>query len=246
MENIMSELYLFNDGATNTGFTPTLFSKTLSAITYNPAIVKRSDIILTDVFAKNSVTFTFSKANSYAKLLVQSFAERVIQVTIFKDDVAYWKGEVVSAESSPASISIVCNALGNNIRRKSNGARLSLHCWKQIYDSNCGLNKASFVVNYTSITASSRVITVTGLVEATGYFDNGFAEMGGQSRRILTQVGTTVTLAEAFTGTLTGTISLYPVCNLTEASCTSFSNLNNYGGFARIPTKNPMGNSGLL
>jgi hypothetical protein len=246
MENTMSELYLFNDGTTNFAFTPTLFSKTLSAITYIPAVVTRSDIVLSDLFAKNSVTFTFSKTNTYAKSLVQTFAERVIQVTVFKDNVAYWKGEVVSAESSPASISVVCNALVNNIRRKSDGQKLALHCWKRMYDTNCGLNKASFVSNYTSITASSRVVTVTGLTEATGFFDNGFAEMSGQSRRILTQVGTTVTLAEAFTGTLTGTISLYPVCNLTEASCTSFSNLNNYGGFARIPTKNPMGNSGLL
>jgi len=242
----MSELYLFNDGTTNFAFTPTLFSKTLNAITYSPAIVKRSKLVLTDNLAKAKVIFTFSKTNSYARSLIQNYSERINTIVIYKDEAQYWHGQVLSVKSSITSIEIACVPLENVLKRKTKGQQLSLHCWKRMYDTNCGLLKADFVVTYTGQTIVSRIFTVGTLTEADNFFSNGFAEMNGQSRRIITQIGTTITLAEAFQGIQIGTLSLYPVCNLTETSCNSFGNLLNHGGFARIPTKNPTGKTGLL
>ena len=43
------------------------------------------------------------------------------------------------------------------------------------------------------------------------------------------------------------TVTLYPGCTKSRAVCKNkFDNLNNYGGFPWIPTKNPFGGSSIV
>ncbi len=242
----MSELYLFTDGATNYAFTPTLLSKTLNSITYIPTIIKRDEIILTNNFAKSNVKFHFNKGNTFALLMVNTFAERIITIKIYKDNLIYWQGAVENVSIEPTEIAIDCTSLYNNIRRRSGGPTLAMPCWKTIYDQNCTVLEADFDSVYSGVTANRNTITISSLTETSGFFNNGIAKMGGQIRRIVLHTGTTITLAEAFTGVLTGSITLLPGCNLTQANCTLFNNLNNFGGFAYIAPKDPFGSTGLL
>ncbi len=85
-----------------------------------------------------------------------------------------------------------------------------------------------------------------GITQPSGFFSSGIAEINGESRGIVKQEGTTLTLSNAFAGNPSGTIVLYPGCRLTEAACTAFSNLDNFGGFSRVPVKNPFESAGLL
>jgi hypothetical protein len=52
----------------------------------------------------------------------------------------------------------------------------------------------------------------------------------------------------AFDGIAVGqAVTLYPGCDHTTTTCDGkFSNLNNYGGFPHIPTKNPFGGSPIF
>lgn len=240
------ELYLFNINGVNKGFTPTLFNKTLGAVTYYPAIIKCSEIRLTDNFAKSPVTFTFDALNSFAKSILLELPETPILVTIFKAGVTYWTGAVLSVtKPNLATIAVTCDNIYALTAGSGKRYRMNLHCNHQIYDSMCKVVDSDFVVNGTT-TATSTVLTVSGLTKPTGYFNNGKALMQGQVRRIIDSNGTTIRLSSPFTGNLSGLIALYPGCNGTRTNCIAFNNLNNGLFFGYQSSKNPYGNTGLL
>jgi len=242
----MSELYLFEDNGVNYGFTPTIFGKTLNGVNYIPTVVKRTGIHLTDNFSKIPITLQFDRSNQYIKSLTVSIPERPIAVTIFKDGLTYWKGKVLSASVTGGKISIKCDSIITSLERNGLHNKFTLTCRHVLYSADCGVVKSSWESLYT-VTASSAVITIPTITEADGYFNNGIAEMEGQVRNILKHgSGGVLTLSLPFTGTLAGTIKLYPGCRLTEANCIAYNNLDNFGGFARTPVKNPFNSTGLL
>ena len=57
-----------------------------------------------------------------------------------------------------------------------------------------------------------------------------------------------LTLSRAVPGLLTGAaITLYPGCDHTRATCAAkFANLDNFGGFPWIPTRNPFDGGSLF
>lgn len=242
----MSELYLFTDGIINHAFTPTLTSKTLNSIIYEPTIITRSGIEITENFEKSPVVFKFLRAHTFANMVLTTFPEAPIVVTIFRNNLPYWKGRVLAAKKGQIFIEVACDSLFASSRKSGIRYRATLLCNHLLYGAQCGVVKTSFQT-VASTTANSTILTIPSLVQADGFFNNGFAEMSGQIRRILTHVGTTITLASAFTSTLTGTIKLAPGCRLTEENCiTPFNNLNNFGGFARMAPKNPFESVGIL
>jgi hypothetical protein len=242
----MSELYLFNNNGVNLGFTPTVFSKTLSGITYSPAIISRSNLNITENFAKSFMTFKFERTHSFANTLVSEIPEIPIIVTIFRNNLTYWKGQVLSAKKNFTSIEVACDSTFVATSKSGLRYRANLTCNHILYGGNCGVIKSNFATTGTA-TATSTIINVSGISNPDGFFENGIAEMAGQSRRILTQIGTVITLSSPFTGVLSGIIQLFPGCKLTEANCiTPFNNLVNLGAFTRIPSKNPFSNTGLL
>ena len=241
----MAELYLFSESGQNNGFSPTVDDKVRDNIDYKSSNVIRSSIKVIENFEKSTVIFTFARTELYALALVKFLPEVPIAVTIFKDDNPFWKGRVVSVDATEKAVKITCDAVYSIVARSGRQARMNLLCRHTIYSDNCGVIQSAWVSSYTT-TASSSTLTITGLTEADNYFNGGIAEMEGQKRHIILQTGTTVKLARSFTGTLTGTINLYPGCALTEAACTGFSNLPSHGGFSRIAIKDPFSNTGLL
>lgn len=242
----MSEVYQFLDNGEYHCFTPGLTAETVNAITYTPTVISRSAIMLTESFAKTSVQFFFERTHTYAKTLVTNLPEYPITITIFKDGNPYWKGSVIGTEIDSTKITIACDSKFTTLTKNSQQAKMMLTCRHSLYSSSCGVIKESFMSTFTVTNLNSNQFTVAGITQATGYFTNGLAEINGQVRSILKQVGTTITLVTPFSGTQSGNLKLYPGCKLTESACSGFNNLVNFGGFARMPTKNPFSSTGLL
>ena len=242
----MAELFLFRDGVSTFGFSPTILNKTLNGITYEAAPIKRTAINLTDNFAKIPVTIDFPISNTFALSLVRSTPEQPISLIIYDDGVIFWKGQVKNAVISSAVIKVSCASIITSTARKGLHNKYTLTCRHTLYSTNCGVDKEGFSESFTSVTASSKEITIANLSDPSGTYDRGIAEMAGQRRHIIKQVGSVITLPYPFTGNLTGTIKLSLGCDLTEANCISFSNLDNFGGSSRIPSKNPFKATGLL
>jgi hypothetical protein len=242
----MSELYLFEVDGVNKSFTPSLFTKTLAGIDYVPTIVTRSNINLTDNFAKSPVTFTFDRTHTFAKDLLANLPEVPIRVTIFKDDVAYWRGKVQEVKANVFSIDITCDSVYTHIVRSALANKITLNCRHSLYSNRCGVVRAVWNVPYTVTNVSTSEFSVSAMSETSGYFSGGVASIDGQTRYIVSQISNVIRLSYAFNGTVSGTMYFNRGCLLTEAACASFGNLDNFGGFSRIPGKNPYKGSGVL
>jgi len=242
------ELYNFNNNGLVYAITNSVLSKTLSSVTYTPTVVTRGSINLTDNFKKSPVTFTFPITNTWARTLLQELPEVPILVVIYKDNLVYWQGRVLEVKAQMLTIDVTCDSLYSKLAKQGLQQKATIVCRHTLYDPNtCKVNKASFVANYSVTGVDSAVISIPSISQASEYFNGGIAVLSGQTRYISLHSGTTITLGSPFSGILSGTISLYPGCNLTKAACIGFSNLANHGGFPYIPIKNnPFGSTGAL
>jgi hypothetical protein len=238
-------LYKFKWGDTYHNFTSTLFSKVFNGDTYYPTTIKDGELTLSDNIAKSSMVVTFSIFNTFAIDLLHETPETPVELIMYKNELPYWQGVVESVKRNFGAIVVQCTSI--DLVTRGNGAHyiLSLFCNHKLYSNQCAVNRELWRSEYT-VNATTNVLEISGLVEADHYFDNGMAVMGTQSRRIIKQVGIEVTLSSAFTGNPTGTIVLYPGCELTESACKRFNNIENGLMFARVPVKNPFGTTGLL
>jgi hypothetical protein len=244
----MTELYKFT-GSTTYGFTPHILSKSFESVTYAPTIVKRSAINIEDNFAKNNVSFSFLRTHFYAKELLIELPETPVLVNIYRTSDAtyapYWSGRVIGATLRGIHIEIHCDSIYSKLRRGGLSPKVGLLCRHALYSENCGVSQGLWGVSY-SVDISSTEVAVSGLAEPAGYYNNGIAVIAGQQRRIVTNTTTHIYLSAPFSRSLSGTVTLYPGCALTETACTGFNNLDNFGGFSRLPQKNPFSNTGLL
>lgn len=247
----MSELYLFDDGVTPVGLTPSFFPVDFGGVTYTPGLISRSKIDRTDNPVKSSVTFTIAKTHSFALKFIQTLSERPVKVKIYSDaktGKCLWTGWVFSPKASMFEITLECKAISIENSKTAKGQVFSLDCWKSIYTPKCGVLKEDFVYQRFGVNLTTNQISISGHPFSSTYFANGFIEFGAQTRRIVSQSGDTLFINERFSGdALTGAaIDIYPVCNLTQQSCIAFDNLEEFGGFNFIPSKNPFKNAGLL
>lgn len=243
----MTELYLFTEGSNQIGYTSALLPKSYGGLTYLPvAGIKRSDIQITENSLKNNVTLTFPKSVKFVRNLFLRQPEAEITLSICKDGSIFWQGIVSEVQYKEPNYIVNCDFAVNRLNRKTEGGKLAGQCWKTFGSSVCGVDKEDFKETFTGLNLSGASFTLSSLTAVDHTYSNGYCTIAGQTRRVLTQIGTAIVLAEPFNGTVTGTLSIYRICNLTEASCITFSNLANCGCFSYIPDKNPFNGGSLL
>lgn len=233
----MIELYEFDTGAEVFRFTSTV--KPLNTIRglFQPASVLRGELTISENPLKSRLTFSLAITNAFAvKCLKDEYPDTII-VRVFREDNLYWYGKVISASLKRLTIELICEpSLGVNTTGLG-GARFSPYCWKGLYSTACGVSRIANTFTYTSYTLSGRTITVsTATVD--GFFANGIAQIADEQRLIVSSTGSSIELSERFSNTVSGNLKLSRGCFLTRESCLSFSNLDNFGGFSYIPSKN--------
>lgn len=116
-------------------------------------------------------------------------------------------------------------------------------CRHALFDSGCGLAKASFAVSSSISGGASSTGFSTGLAQSAGFFNLGVVQltsgaMSGVRRTVKSYAGGAIVLLNPLpmvpaAGT---SFTIWPGCDKKKATCSSkFSNLANFGGLPYIP-----------
>lgn len=246
---IVTELYEFTVDGTAYRFCPKISNVIFNSNVFQSAIIARSAVQITDNFLKNTLQVKFSRTHNFARLLLHYTPEIPVGLIIYRNGTIYWQGQVIGANGSGLFIELDCVTNFSKTLRPAITPRIQISCRHQLYGEGCSLNKASFGLS-TSIltnisTTSFTVASVGG--QPNSYYLNGEVLWNNQRRNITKQVGTTLSITYPFTGTPAGAVIIYPGCSKSESVCrTKFNNVLNFGGFARLPTRNQHDQKGLL
>jgi uncharacterized phage protein (TIGR02218 family) len=244
------ELYLFVRGSESFRFCTFPDGITYLSNLYTHAAISRDKVKQnTDPF-KNDIKFTFPRTNLFALSFLQGNLEDITTVTIYRGHIAdndfktYWKGRVLGCETTENAVDILCESVYTSLRRIGVRARYEYTCRHALYSSQCGANKASFDAFGAIDTVINNGMSIT-ISEASsqvdGYYTAGFLEVNGIRRFITNHIGSQLDLLTSIDSTLIGqTATIYAGCDHLRTTCNSkFNNLDNFGGFPFIPSKNP-------
>lgn len=118
-------------------------------------------------------------------------------------------------------------------------------CSNTLFDSTCGLEKASYAAAATATSASdgTRRTFSTGLAQAAGYFDLGWAvgltgPNAGIGRTIKTYASGVINAIQPWPSAIAigNTFTVYPGCDKTQATCQAkFANTIRFRGHPYVP-----------
>lgn len=116
-------------------------------------------------------------------------------------------------------------------------------CLHTLYDAQCGLARASFVVAGTTLTGSTAATINAALAQAAGYFSRGYIEYtsginNGLRRTVKSHATNLLSLLNPFPKVpgVGDTFNVYPGCDKKQATCTAtFNNVAQFRGFPYVP-----------
>lgn len=251
------ELYQFIQGEQEWLFTDGVLPVTHLTKVYMPAPIKRNAIKQTDDSFKQALSIEMPRDNVLAREYLGFTAETPTTLTIFHgqyDDLnpgpfhTFWKGRIISGSASKSTIKLKGESVYTSIQRAGLRARYERTCRHVLYGTGCNAKQEDFAVG-ARVTGLARGIEITvDVVRPDGYFTAGIIKQdNGAMRFIESQVGDRITLVRPFNELHVGDpIELFAGCDHALLTCRDrFNNLDNYGGFTWIPTKNPFGNGGI-
>ncbi|UZT28611.1 tail assembly protein [Vibrio phage 033B] len=246
------ELYRFTQGLFVQGFTTANVPIFHQGVTYEPTVMERSTVGVTDDVYKSSLTLSFARTVPFALNLLGFSNEMPYQVSVFRGEVGgtswvlNWQGRVISSKANGDIIDVECESLYTTIQRPGLRARYAKTCRHELYDHACGIDyEASKVAG--TVAAVDNVVNFT-IPEAAGYpnghFTAGILDLGeeGGARFITNHVGDLITINRPIPVMLNQAVFIAPGCDHLRATCQDkFDNLLSFGGFPWIPDVNPFG-----
>lgn len=252
------ELYEFRQGVLRWTYCSAADPVTHAGMVFEPAAIERDRVKQTTDPFKNDLRVTLPRAMEFAARCLGTVGEDVTTLTIYRGHVgdgefiAYWKGRLVGAEASGNTVVLECESVFTSIRRPGLRARFEYGCRHPLYSPQCAVFASAYETDGTvaSMDASGlAIVSAAAAAQPEGHFSGGILAAGGVRRFIVTHgAGGALTLSRVVPGLLTGAaIKLYPGCDHTRAACADkFANLDNFGGFPWIPTRNPFDGGSLF
>lgn len=235
-----------------------------SAGSWMPSPITPSEFSQTNELAKDPLKLTMPRDDAFAELFIGGVPEQITTVTVFRGhqgDTAeefrlYWKGRVVGVGQENDAVVLECENIFSSVKRPGLIERYQKTCRHALYHRGCNLNDYDFATIATATAISGKTITVEDADDSNtnlGYFTGGIIETESGERRYITKHDqsqiTLLSPIASLTETLSdsasvATVTLYPGCDRSRTTCKEkFDNLDNYGGFSWIPSKNPFANS---
>lgn len=251
------ELYQFNRESGSFYMTSFHDDYVYSSKTYIATPIKRDRIKQTQNSLKDGLRLSFPLGVAFSDGFVAGTPDLLTTVTILRghygdgEFVTYWKGRIVGSAVSGNEVTLECESVFTSIKRPGLRAKFQYTCRHALYSAfGCRVNSGAY--RHSGIVqpgSTASVVIVDGADSfADGYFNGGFVtDNFGASRAIVSHVGNSLTLTRAYGAIPTGVVSVYPGCDHTKEQCLAkFNNLDNFGGFPYIPTRNPFDGSSII
>lgn len=250
------ELYYFVYGVRDYRYTNADVDIVYQSKTYEARPINRGDIEHTAEKSRNSMTMTVAKDLPILDIFRYAPPSEVINLIVYRmhrDDteaVVLWMGRVLNATWDGPAAKLHCEPIFTSIKRPGLRRHYQRQCPHVLYSGQCGAPSSTYKQTGTVTAITGAQISVSGLTGADGYFAGGYVEWEFETgmferRAVRSHAGGVLLMTYPIRGLPQGaTISIYPGCDHTLATCASrFANNMNYGGMPYIPTKNPFGGS---
>lgn len=254
-----TELYEWSRGTTYWRYTSGDRAATFNQQTYAPAAIKRSALADTQESAKNKLDITVPLSlpllqqwrgggtpSEEIKLTVYQLRGGMVSIV--------WRGVLANPTFSDRE------AVLHHLPPAAAAARIGLTppwsktCHKVLYSAGlggCNASLAGMRVDGTLTAVAGKVMQAAAWAgKPDGWFERGFVmwatATGTERRAIVSHAGDTLTLLTPAGATAGTVVSAYPGCDQTALTCRDkFHNIDNFGGFAWLPSKNPFGSDPL-
>ena len=252
------ELYEFIQGLSKYRYCSTESAVEYQSTIYKPFAGSRESIKQTTDVLKDSISFNFPRSDEFASQYLGFAPDDLVTVTIYRghstdtssEFAVYWKGRVIGAKASGNDVVVDCESVFTSIKRPGLRARFEYNCRHSLYLTGCNVNRELYKIACPIISISGVTISIQGGTNlGSGYLAGGMLiTSSGIARFITSHSGDFITIARPIVELLGGDIvSVYPGCDHLMSTCNSkFSNIDNFGGFPWVPTKNPFGGSSII
>lgn len=259
-------LFQFTQGSTTFYYNSSAQDIEWNSITWSQISIECSEFSQTNELQKNVISIKLPSTAALAQTFNTFYPERVTSLTIYhghltdpdQQYIAVWKGKVTAAEPDGRQLLIDAEPIFTSIKRPGLRASFTRLCRHLLYEPGCNVDKLLFQVSAQVTAIAGLTITVPAAdssVYPAGYFIAGFIELStGEQCYIVNHVGDQLTLirsfkalSDAFALSSPLSVFIYPGCDLSETTCNNlFDNLDNQGGFSRIPTDSPFNGSSIV
>lgn len=232
-----------------------------SNYTWTPSPIRVSEFSQTNELNKDPLKITLPRDDEFAALFVGGVPETITSVTVYRLHALdqdnewrlYWKGRVTGIDNADDAVELECENIFSSMQRPGLRAKYTITCRHALYGRGCNLNDYDFAEVATVVSMSGRNLTLsTSPSDATLYNGGTLETSDGLVRYIRSQQDTAIELLSSLPSleeavndsTGSAVVTLYPGCNHTTSDCsTVFNNIENFGGFPFMPSKNPFRNS---
>lgn len=227
---------------------------TFDGHTWTSMPVMRSSVQSSQELARNSLKVTVPRNLPVAELFRVTSPTEVLALTIRRyhrqdeNAVAVWVGRVLNCEWQGAQAELNCEPVSTSLRRPGLRRLYQKQCPHVLYSASpgCGVDRDLHKIETTVAAIAGNELVVDALLDRP--YAGGYVEWeptpGILERRFIRDFVASelvLLLTLPFQGiAVNDPVTVYPGCDHTMATCdTVYSNVENYGGFPYIPTKNP-------
>lgn len=259
IEGSPAELYEFGLGTDRFRFTSQSAAVSFGGFTFAPTAIKRNNPKLTDERSGVQLIVTVPTTLSVAQEFLNIVPAKRMSLTIFRqhrsdtptpETITFWKGFVTNVKYKDQIAELVCQPVQALFSREIPRQDYASLCNHVLYDTACGVVRATFSdnVTVTAISASGDVLTLDSLSTArpadTTFFTGGFVERADNDKRLILEYtfGTDqVRILLPFEGlSVNEIVTARAGCAHDIITCRDkFDVVPNYGGFPWSPDTNP-------
>ena len=256
------ELYRFTKGTTSLRYTDGDREVVVGNETY--AIgwpLSRTEPEMSEETTRSGLKITTAKDFPIAQMFITGAPFESVWVSVFRmhvgdsETILLWQGKVrgVSWNASKGEAIIECDPVEKIIGKGGFRQTFGPYCHKKLYSPRCGVPEANFTTEFTvsAISPTGSIVTAPEFgSKADQYFRLGeiYVPNLGARAMVVDHVGTSVTLKAPILGLMVGLNGravagcdhCWKLADGNWGDCKArFNNLDNFGGWPFVPTKNP-------
>lgn len=245
------ELYHIWSGSTHYRHTNGDVAVVYGGYTWTPATIQRDTISFNSDLSASTVNVLFAKTNpAISKYIARTptVLSRIKIYSLFRDQspaetMLRFFGQISTASIKGSQAQGKCIGIEYQLQYPLLKNWYQPECNHTLFDSNCGLNKASYGVSaQVTVSSDETVLTASAFgAQSNGYWTLGYVSFGDGETLIVDHTGNDISIMFPIDGLVDGnTVTVYPGCDGNVDTCKDkYSNLSNFFGFPVIPIDNP-------